>query len=154
MARKQQIQDLMAAIGPMIDPLAVSEFEAENTWTLQIDEDTLLIIDLDEKQDKLVFTTEIGVPTGDRVALNERLLCLNYHWDTTGGVRMALDGPQGAVVQLFDLPCAELEPSRLARVIANFLDTARAWRAIVVHGQSQPAEEPASSTFGEPWLRV
>lgn len=143
MSGKQHVQALMRAIGPQLGLLEVTEFEAENTWTLVPDEDSVLFADYDDAGGRLVLSAEVGRPAGDdRLRLYELLLRYNNRWPETGGVRMALDEADGGVVQLFDLPVADLDLARLQTVVANFLDMLKAWREIVA---AVPAEPEASS---------
>ena len=131
MAGKEHIRALMREIGPQMALAQVTEFEVEGTWTLIPDEDTVLFADYDEAGGRLVLSAEAGRPVDSgRLGLYDLLLRYNNSWAETGGVRMALDGA-GTVVQLFDLPSADLDLPRLQAVVTGFIDTLRAWREIV-----------------------
>ena len=96
MASREHVQALMRAIGPQMALQEVTEFEAEGTWTLVPDEDTVLFADYDEAGGRLVLSAQCrparrGQPPG----LYDLLLRYNNRWAETGGVRMALDGEGG-----------------------------------------------------------
>jgi Tir chaperone family protein CesT len=142
MATPDQIESLMAEVGPLLDPLEVASFPEESVWSVQIDEDILLLIDFDVAQDKLVLNCDVGQPPhGDRSRLYELMLNYNFHWDQTGGARLAVDAPGGNVVLIFDVPADELEITGFAAILENFTETARNWRQIVM---SPPAEDASA----------
>ena len=80
---------------------------------------------------RLWLSTEVCEPPGERLALYELILQYNARWKETGGVRLALDGPEGSVVLAYDMPLAGLDLPRLQTVIRNFRDTLDGWRKIV-----------------------
>jgi hypothetical protein len=146
MTGRTNVQALMQAIGPQLALLEVTEFAALNTWSLVVDEATVLFADYDEGREVLVLSAEAGRPAEtDRLQLYDLLLRYNIRWAETGGVRMALDGEAGSVTQLFELAVNGLDLPRLQTVVARFLDTLRAWREIV--GQAPAAAETPFATM-------
>ena len=129
MAAKAQIQALVAELGPLLELAEVMAFAAESLWTLVVDEDTVLFLDLEEEQRRLWLSAEVATPpAAERARLHDMLLAYNHRWRDTGGLRMSLDGEGGAVVLSYDMPAEGLELSRLAMVVTNFVDVLRAWR--------------------------
>ena len=59
MARLEQIEGLMEQLGPVLDPLNVTAFPSEKAWGVQVDEDTAVLVDFDEEQEKRA-ETELG----------------------------------------------------------------------------------------------
>lgn len=140
----EQFESLVTRLGPALDPLGIVAFPDTRTWGVAIDEDTSILIDLSVDETKIVLSCELGVPPGgDRAALYELLLRHNYHWDQTGGVRLALDSPDGGIVQLADLAADGLDVPQLAGVVRVFADSARAWREII--RRPRQADRPAFS---------
>jgi hypothetical protein len=127
----------MAEIGALADLMAVAEHEGENVWALRVDEETLLFADLEQERDCLVLSGEVGTPPpSDRARLHDLLLRYNFHWDETGGVRMAVEGQDGPVIQLVDVPLAGLDGHRLQALVRGFTTKLQAWRAILQGGAS------------------
>lgn len=138
-----QVLSLMGQLGPVLNPPAIYASEEDKTWGVALSEDLTVLVEYDEAKDCLVLAAELGTPPdGDRTALYELLLRMNYHWETTGGVRMALDGPAGQVVQVFELATEGLEATRLGATVTAFAETAVAWREIIQRAGSAPDAMP------------
>lgn len=132
MATMEQIEILMSEIGPVLDPFEIDAIAEHKSWAIFMEQDLAVLVQFDEQKNCLVLASELGAPPpGDRTALYELLLQLNYHWQTTGGNRMAIDGPGGNVTQVFEMGADGLDATRLSRVVASFTEAAKAWREIV-----------------------
>lgn len=143
MAGREHVQALMRDIGPQSGLLEVTEFAEHDTWTLVVDEATVLFADYDNTGPRLMLSAEAGVPAdAGRLGLYELLLKYNDAWRETGGGRMALD-PAGTVVQRFELPVQGLELPRLQAVIGAFVDVLHGWREIVAKAGGD--ETPSAS---------
>lgn len=135
MADWHQVNALMSELGPILDPLDITAYEAEGTWTLLVDEETLLVIEHDEELGRLFLSADIGAPPeAERLAVYELLLRYNAQGRETGGVRMALEEPGGMLMQICDLPLAGLDVTGLQAAIAAFARTADAWRRLIAGG--------------------
>lgn len=142
MATLEQIEILMSEMGPVLDPLSIDAVAEHKSWAVTMEEDLTVLVQFDEQKNCLVLASEVGAPPpGDRTALYELLLQLNYQWETTGGNRMAIDGPGGNVVQVFEIGADDLDATRLSRVVASFTEAAKAWQEIV----QRPAEAQNST---------
>jgi hypothetical protein len=138
MATFERVSLLMSEVGPVLAPMAIDEWSEEKAWGVVLEDDLNVLVQFDEDKNCLVLSCELGTPPpGDRHALYELLLQLNYHWTTTGGNRMALDGPGGGVVQVYEIGAEQLDATGLSSVLSSFAGTARAWKKIV--------ERPAST---------
>ena len=141
------IELLMNELGPILDPLQIEGAPEQRCWSVLLDEDLALLIDFDEEQGKLVISGDLGQPaSGDRTPLYEILLTYNAQWALTGGCRMALDEPNGSVIQIFDLHAEGLDVSRLSHTLTTFGDVARTWRDIVQGAAPAPAMQGSSVT--------
>jgi hypothetical protein len=141
MPDKAHVHALMTEIGPALELAEVTEFEQDNLWTLVLRDGVVLFVDYEPEDQRLWLSADVCVPLpGDHLRLYELMLQYNARWQQTGGVRLALDGPEGSVVQAYDLPVAGLDLHRLQNVIRNFRDTLAGWRKIVATGvgASQP----------------
>ena len=91
MATMEQIEILMSDVGPVLDPLAIDAMPEAKCWGIAMEEDLSVLVEFDEQKNCLVLACELGAPPpGDRTALYELLLQMNYHWGATGGTRMAI----------------------------------------------------------------
>jgi hypothetical protein len=147
----EQIATLMADVGPVLEPLAIHASDEDAGWAILMDEDLIVAVDIDEQKRSLVLSSELGEPpSGDRSALYETLLQMNYHWNVTGGTRMGIDGPAGKVVQVFETPADALNAVNLSEIISAFADTARTWREIVQRSSQTATPERG----GYPGIKV
>ena len=137
MPLQRNIQQLIAAIGPVADFLVVDAHPSEDMWHIGVDEETELFAELVPWRGALVLSADLGKPqSGDRGALYELLIRYAHVWDATGGVRMSLDAPDGSVWMLLDCPARELTVADLSDCLADFTAKVRAWREIVAsHGK-------------------
>ena len=129
------IAELMVALGPLDAEIDTITRDGETEWSVAFDEETVVSLSFVEEQQKLVLASTLATPpTEQRLAAYETLLCYNLLWAETGGVRMALGGAHGAVVQLFDLATAGLDVARLDAVLVNFAVKAKSWRGAILSG--------------------
>lgn len=144
----EQMELLIADLGPVLEPLAIQASDEDASWVVLMDDHLIVAVDYDERKRSLVLSSELGEPpAGDRTALYETLLQSNYHWDVTGGTRMALDGPAGQVVQVLEIPADALDATGLSGMVSAFADTARAWRQIVKGPASAAGAAPEPGLY-------
>lgn len=148
-----QVTILMSELGPILNPPAVYASDEEKSWGIALEEDLTVLVQFDEQKASLVLACELGAPPeGDRLALYEILLQVNYHWETTGGNRMAINRPGGEVVQVFEVPAEGLDAIRLSEIVNSFAEAAKAWRLIVLNPAS--AQESMPDAPGAQWMQV
>ncbi len=74
-------------------------------------------------------------PFKSRIAeVYEAMLSYNLLWRATGGLRMALTGRGGTIVQLVDLAGDEINARQIATIAVNMADLTRIWRAYLETG--------------------
>ena len=89
----------------------------------------------------LGFETALGVPeTSDLLALRTMLLEYNYLWRETGGLRMALDRPDGCVHLGFSLGASVADVALMINVLGNFHAAANAWGERLQKPNALPVE--------------
>lgn len=121
----EQIQRLMADVGPLCETIAGVYQEGELLWLVEFDDATLVIVEFDEEVMKLNLSAEIGAPDAeDRLKAYETMLIYNFASSQTGGLRLGLDEPDGKAFLFYDLVASHLELSALQRALANFADRA------------------------------
>lgn len=132
MTTAETIESLMAEMGPVLDPLLIESFSDPACWGVLLDEETPVLVDLDEQAGMLMLSIEVVVPTEmGRPRLYEQLLLHNHRWEQQGGLRMALDQPGGNVVLMQDLAIEGLDVTRLCSALTAFAASAKALREVM-----------------------
>lgn len=134
---------LLAEVAPILDLDALVQHEADDgaSWDLVFDDSLLVEAFHDQLGNKLVLTTNVGIPDDDRAGqLHKLLLQYNYLWRDTSGTRMSLEPPDGNVVMIYDLSLAGLDGVMLRNVLQNFTAAARAWKIMIEDAPSAEGE--------------
>ena len=148
MSGNEEIHQLMAEIGPILDLGEVYEGAGANAWTLAGQDRTIIFVEFMSDDDRLWLSAEVGTPPpADCLRLYSLMLQYNARWQQTGGIRLALDAPDGAIVQAYDMPAAGLDLPRLCTIIRNFRNTLDGWRRIAIGGRetADPAPDPTAA---------
>lgn len=125
---------LLAEVAPVLDLDAVVQHADDHgtSWDIVFDSTLLVEAFFDEPGEKLVLTTDIGVPLEENAARMHRLLLqYNYLWRDTSGTRMALEEPGGNAVMIYDVPLAGLDAVLLRNILQNYAAAARAWITLI-----------------------
>ena len=151
MIPKTVLVQLLAEVGPLLDLEGIIAFDEESLWTLAVDDETLVLVECQEAAGQLLISAEIApLPPGSGASLLETLLIYNDQHRRTGGIRLALDGPGGAVIQSLDLAVADLDASKLTRVVQNFTALLRLWREILNSPEPLAAARSAAGDNSHP----
>ena len=143
----ERMQIMMEEIGP-----AMSEIEAviqseEKNWAIQFEDQSIVMLEWAESPDRVVLTAMLGVPSETmQLSVYETLLCYNLLWKDTGGVKMALSGPSGELVLLYELFASNLNRNELQTVLINFVSISQVWSVYVTGEGEQPASNLPSPT--------
>jgi hypothetical protein len=143
----ERMQIMMEEIGP-----AMSEIEAviqseEKNWAIQFEDQSIVMLEWAENPDRVVLTAMLGVPSETmQLSVYETLLCYNLLWKDTGGVKMALSGPSGELVLLYELFASNLNRNELQTVLINFVSISQVWSVYVTGEGEQPASNLPSPT--------
>lgn len=150
----ERIRTLMEAVGPLSEAIDTVAQTGDAAFTVVFDEDTVVLLDVLEDQQKLVLSVDLGTPAPERrLAAYQTMLCYNLAWPETGGVKMGLGGAFGPIVQMFELVTADLEAEALAGVLVRFAALARYWRRWLAEGPA--ADDPAPAALpAEMMIRV
>lgn len=139
MSSPEQINALMGALGPVLQPLQIEGAQDTTTWGILIAEDLHVIVDFDQKRNLITLECDVcALPDEDPGAHYEIMLNYNYLWASTGGTRLSISGPGGHVVQLRDVSVEGCSPSDLADIIAGFGEEAQAWRDALTRPPGSP----------------
>ena len=142
MTTVEQIEQLIKEIGPaMPDIDAVIQTE-DPSWAIQFSDETIIIIEPADDPSRMVISTELGaVAEAQQRIVYETLLCYNLMWRDSGGVKVGLAGPQGALIISVDVCVEGLTLMSLQKEIERFLKIARSWTQYV--GKADSAETPS-----------
>jgi hypothetical protein len=136
MSRIDEIQQLMEALGPASPAVSHVTQVEEDIWAVGLAEDSVVFLELDPDQDRLVLTSNVGKPRdSDREKLYEAMLGYNALWRDTGGVQMAVAA--GDAMQTYALAAAGLQLDLLQATLEDFAGKARIWRTLMQNGLSQ-----------------
>ena len=141
----ERMQIMMEEIGPSIPEIeAVIQSEDKN-WAIEFDDQSIVMLEWAEQPDRVVLTTMLGTPSDSmQLSVYETLLCYNLLWKDTGGVKMALSGPGGELVLLYEMFATSLNLADMQIVLTNFLSIAQVW-SVYVTGES---ENPVTGAAG------
>ena len=133
----ERTQAMMEEIGPaMAEIEAVIQSEDKN-WAIQFEDQSIIMLEWAEHPDRIVLSSMLGIPSETmQLSVYEALLCYNLLWKDTGGVKMALAGPGGDLMLLYELYVDQLMLNELQVVISNFSSISHVW-SVYVTGESQ-----------------
>lgn len=140
------LQTFMASLIPKIGPYYDQIESIINTnataWMIIFDDATTLDAELDLQTGRLVFSADIGTPLKERaLTVYETVLSYTLLWQDTGGIRMGLAGPGGALVLIADVIAPWLDEERLLQVVIDIKEKTRLWREFV---EADDAPQPSS----------
>lgn len=140
----ERMQIMMEEIGPAMPEIdAVIQSEQEN-WAIQFEDQTIVTLEWAEKPDRVVLSAMLGIPSESmQLSVYETLLCYNLLWKDTGGVKMALAGPNGELMLLYELYVSDLMLNEMQTVLSNFVSIAQVWSVYVTGEEDQATVMPA-----------
>ena len=136
----KRMQIMMEEIGPSMPEIEAVIQNEEKNWAIQFDDQSIITLEWAEKPERVVLTSLLGIPSDSmQLSVYETLLCYNLLWKDTGGVKMALSGPGGELVLLYELFVSHLSLNELQTVLSNFVSIAQVWSVYVTGENDQPA---------------
>lgn len=128
----EKIQQLIQELGPNMQDIDAIVQTEEPSWAIQFSDEIILIIEAAEEPARMVFSAELGnVSETNQRTIYESLLCYNLMWRDTGGVKIGLAGPQGALIISTELCLDGLVMNDLQIHLTNFLKITRSWQGYV-----------------------
>ncbi len=136
----EQIQQLLQELGPSTPDIDAVVQTEEPSWAIQFSDETILIIEPADDPERMVLSAELG-NAGESLELPiyETLLCYNLLWRDTGGVKIGLAGPKGALIISSEICLRNLTLTDLQQGLKNFADIARSWSKYVANAEHQAA---------------
>lgn len=143
----EQIQQLVQEIGPSMPEIDAVVQTEEPSWAIQFSDETIIILEAAEDPPRIVLSAELGAAAEEQQRLvYETLLCYNLMWRDSGGVKIGLAGPQGALIISTDVCLDNLTLSDLQQEFNKFLKIGRSWTRYV--SQVEQAELPPLPGMG------
>lgn len=138
----EQIQQLIQELGPSMPDIDAVVQTEDPSWAVQFADETVIILEAAEEPSRIVLSSELGSPTDSlQLPIYETLLCYNLLWRETGGVKIGLAGPKGALILSSELCLEGLTLMDLQAGITNFVKITRSWSQYVV-GETAAAPLP------------
>jgi hypothetical protein len=132
----EQIQQFLQELGPSMQT-------EEPSWAVQFSDETVVIVEAAEEPSRMVFSAELGSATDSlQLPIYETLLCYNLLWRETGGIKIGLAGPKGALILSSELCLEGLTLIDFQEGISSFSRIARTWAKYVVGESITPPLSP------------
>ncbi len=135
----ERMQIMMEEIGPSLPEIEAVIQSDERYWAFQFSAQAIVVLEWAEDPDRVVLSSLLGAPSESmQLSVYETLLCYNLLWKDTGGVKMALSGPGGDLVVIYEMFSADLTLGELQTVLTNFVNIAQIWTVYVTGESEQP----------------
>ena len=137
----EQIEHLIKEIGPAMPEVDAIIQTEDPSWAIQFSDETIIILEPADDPSRVVISTELGAAVeAQQRRVYETMLCYNLMWRDSGGVKIGLAGPQGALIISTDVCIEGLTLQDLKQEIERFLQIARSWTQYV--GKADAGEAP------------
>jgi hypothetical protein len=137
----EQIEHLIKEIGPAMPEVDAIVQTEDPSWAIQFSDETIIILEPADDPSRVVISTELGAAAeAQQRTVYETMLCYNLMWRDSGGVKIGLAGPQGALIISTDVCIESLTLQELTQEIQRFLTIARSWMQYV--GKADAGEAP------------
>ena len=137
----EQIEHLIKEIGPAMPEVDAIVQTEDPSWAIQFSDGTISILEPADDPSRVVISTELGAAVeAQQRRVYETMLCYNLMWRDSGGVKIGLAGPQGALIISTDVCIEGLTLQDLKQEIERFLQIARSWTQYV--GKADAGEAP------------
>ena len=155
MASIAHLDVLFQELGPATDEVTEVFQDDSEHWSVVVHGETQIALELDSAQQKLILSTTLGAPSEQRrLETYELLLISNHARSQVGGITMALTGPQGHVVQMYELNTTELTLQILQTVLVSFAAKSHFWKEIVTLELAAPEFVPEDLSSLGNMLRI
>jgi hypothetical protein len=137
----EQIEHLVKELGPAMSDIDAIVQTEDPSWAIQFSDEAIIILEPADDPSRIVISTELGAAAeAQQRTVYETMLCYNLMWRDSGGVKIGLAGPQGALIISTDVCIESLTLQELTQQIQGFLTIARSWTQYV--GKADASEAP------------
>jgi hypothetical protein len=131
-AYRDTVELIMQEIGPQTPDIDAVVQHGEDSWALQLDDASIIFIEYAADPDRLVLSTELGIPIRQRrLEVCQLMLSYNLLWEENAGLTMALGGPEGGATLLCEWRSIEPELQNFQEELRKVSQVARAWRSYI-----------------------
>ena len=128
----EKIQNLIQELGPATADIDAVIQTEEPSWAIQYSDETIVIIEPADEPGRMILSSELGSPNETlQLPIYETLLCYNLLWRESGGVKIGLAGPKGALILSCELCLEGLTLMDLQEGMNNFTTIVRTWTKYV-----------------------
>ena len=137
----EQIAERVKQLGPAMPAIDAIVQTEDPSWAIQFGDESIILLESAEEPARIVISTELGsAAEAQQRAIYETMLCYNLMWRDSGGIKIGLAGPQGALIISTDVCIEGLTLQQLQQEIEGFLKIARSWTQYV--GKAESGEAP------------
>lgn len=116
------------------------------TWTVGFEDDSAVLLEWDEEQERVMAFTPLGRPPEHRlVAVYRAVLAYNALWRENAGARIVMADTEGELALMFELSVRALTLERLQLVLESVRSVARAWARYVLDAEATHEGLPPAS---------
>ena len=139
----EQIEHLVKELGPAMSDIDAIVQTEDPSWAIQFSDEAIIILEPADDPSRIVISTELGAAAeAQQRTVYETMLCYNLMWRDSGGVKIGLAGPQGALIISTELCLEGLILNDLQLTLKNFLKITRSWQGFVSQTVPTPAPLP------------
>ncbi len=151
-AHRETIQLIMQEIGPQTTNIDAVVQHGEESWVIQLDDTSIVLMEYATGPERLVFSTELGMPLPQRrLEVCQLMLSYNFLWEENAGLTMALGGPEGSAMLLFEWSGTQPTLQDFQKELHRFSRVATAWRGYIAQEETTDAASvsalPGLSSF-------
>ncbi|MEO1775967.1 MAG: type III secretion system chaperone [Pseudomonadota bacterium] len=145
------VATLLVALGRKFDLTAVSQYDEDQSWLIEVGEDLEIIVTYREDEAALRLEGMVG-PLGDndREATFGFLLQYNRFWRETGGTYLSLTPDTGEVILMRDMTLMNLDGARLDDTVGQFIHVIASLRGMLRIGTMSTGATVNTATTAQP----
>lgn len=152
----EHVQQVFAELGPNAEEVATVAQEPDGkSWVIELEDETIVNVELEPEQQRLAFTVGLPKPPADRrTETYEALLTYNLLWQGSVPLRIAMDEPDGEILQVAEISAAGLDVAALKQALSSVVEAARLWRPVIAAGCAAPVVAAPAENSGLIGMRV
>ncbi len=128
-----QLQDLVVRLGPSLPDVVEAARLDATQWAVAFESGANVLLDWANDPPRILLSSLLGRPHPDRcLHVYQTLLAFNSLWVESNGTWLALNGTEGEVTLMYELPPIELTLDALQDAVVGMAALAGAWCEFVM----------------------